>query len=209
MVLWVCRTGLSSHTGASPDNYTNICTGVTSHVPWGKVTPHSGLWLAGRCLSDFFGMALSHCASKVYFTPFGLSAPLEHRECFPGELYSQSHWGQRSVSGTWLGSLVFRSFCYDNLTAGKRIVLEKNPGFMEQAAHTDFSMSRKPGKAFKVLKPWTHKHKKTFSRNFFNNILPSVRSTKRLIKTVFRKKNGQKDCDLEKLKEGKFSFWIT
>lgn len=75
---------------------------------------------------------LSHWASQLYFTPFGLSAALEHRESLPeGKLYSQSHWGQRSVPGTWLGSLIFRSLCYDNLTAGNRMLLEKNPGLME------------------------------------------------------------------------------
>lgn len=48
-----------------------------------------------------------------------------------------------------------------------------------------------------MLKPWTHKHKKTFSRKLFNNILLSARPTKRLINTAFRTKTGIKTAKVK------------
>lgn len=65
-----------------------------------------------------------------------------------------------------------------------------------------FSMSRKSGRVFKVLKPWTHKHKKTFSRKLFNNILLSARPTKRLINTAFRTKLVRKTVIWKNRKKG-------
>lgn len=38
---------------------------------------------------------------------------------------------ERGVPETWLGSLFFRKLCYGNLTAGQRILVEKNPVFMD------------------------------------------------------------------------------
>lgn len=53
-----------------------------------------------------------------------------------------------------------------------------------------------------MLKPWTHKHKKTFSRKLFNNILLSARPTKRLIKTAFRTKIVRKTVIWKNRKKG-------